>query len=113
MTHRRRFAPHPDYYRQAASCAAVGGVLYLITLLIGTISFYVFEGLNWLDAAVNSTMLMSQLGQITTIQSTAMKVFLLVYAPFASIGFFGGIGVLIYPWIDLVVRHFRLEPERE
>jgi hypothetical protein len=107
----QRLAPHRRFYRRAGACALVGLAMYLFTLLIGTIGFYIFDGSGWLDAAVNTTMLMSQLGQLTAIERPAMKVFLLGYAPLASIGFFGGIGVLMLPWLHRVIHHFHLDPD--
>ncbi len=102
--------PRSRFYRRAVWCAIIGGVMYTVTLVVGLVGFVAFERQSLLDAALNSSMLMSQLGHVTEIRTTGTKVFLLFYGPFASIGFFGGIGVLFIPWFYRALHHFHAEP---
>ncbi len=107
----RHLPPRQRFRHRAIACAAVGTAMYLITLLVGTIGFRLFDGCVWLDATLNATMLMSQLSHVTEVQHVEMKVFLLFYGPFAASGFYGGIGVLFAPWVDDLAKHFRLKPK--
>lgn len=102
--------PKSRFYRRAVWSGLIGGTMYAVTLAVGMVGFVVLEQQPLLDAAVNSSMLMSQLGHVTEIRSTGTKVFLLFYGPFASIGFFGGIGVLFMPWFHRALHRFHAEP---
>jgi hypothetical protein len=102
--------PRSRFYRRAVWSAVAGTLMYLVTLLVGVIGFLIWEKCPCLDAAVNSTMMMAQLGHVTEIKHDATKVFLLFYGPFASLGFFTSYGILVLPWLHRMAHFFHFEP---
>ncbi|MFH0828966.1 MAG: hypothetical protein V1907_02185 [Candidatus Kerfeldbacteria bacterium] len=102
--------PRTQFYRRALWCAAFGTLLYVVVFTVGIVGFVACEGCRALDAAVNSTMLMSQLGHVTEFKKDATKWFLIFYGPLASLGFFTSFSLLVIPWGHRILHHIHTDP---
>src|SRR5215510_9379088 len=85
-----------------------GGVL-LFSLVIGTLGFHWLALQMWIDAFLNSSMLLGGMGPVGEIQTVPGKLFASVYALYAGIAFIGTASLLAAPFLHRVLHKLRLE----
>lgn len=82
-------------------------------LFIGILGYRCLEGLSWVDALLNSSMILGGMGPVNPIRTTAGKIFASAYALFSGIVFLVIIGVLFAPVFHRFLHKFHLEFEDE
>ncbi len=90
---------------------ALGIVVF--SLGIGMVGYHTFEGLSWIDALLNSSMLLGGMGPVNPIQTNAGKVFASFYALYSGIIFLLVAGVLFTPVYHRFLHRFHLAAEDE
>ena len=103
--------PTPHFVRRmalhvAASMAAVGG-----SLLLGMVGYVQLEGLTWLDAFLNSAMLLGGMGPVNIPQTPGGKLFAGIYALYAGLVFLFAAGLIIAPVFHRVLHKFHVDEE--
>jgi hypothetical protein len=83
--------------------------LIVVSLIIGIVGYHQFEGLSWIDAFLNSAMLMGGMGQIDVIHTDAGKVFAGIYAMYCGIIVLVSVALLLAPIFHRLLHHFHLE----
>ncbi|MFI4887468.1 MAG: hypothetical protein ACHP7B_01830 [Burkholderiales bacterium] len=80
-----------------------------VTLLIGMIGYRLLEGLTWLDAFHQSAMLLSGMGPVVDVKTTAGKLFDGIYALFCGVILLVSTGLLFAPLIHRILHRFHIE----
>lgn len=80
---------------------------------MGVLGYHVFEGLDWLDALVNASMLLGGMGPVSELHTVAGKLFASFYALYSGMIFLIAVGVLFAPLLHRFLHHFHLEMEEE
>ncbi len=93
--------------RHGAVALAILGV----SLLLGMAGYRVFEGLSWLDAFLNSAMLLGGMGPVNTIEEPAGKLFAGFYALYAGLVFITVAGILSAPVVHRLLHRFHWEDD--
>jgi hypothetical protein len=101
------FARHLARKALVALCI-VGGALTL-----GACGYHFTEGLPWLDATLNASMILAGMGPVDPIRTTGGKVFATFYALFSGVVFITMAAVLFGPVLHRFLHRFHLELERE
>jgi hypothetical protein len=83
--------------------------LLLATLGFGMAGYHWLEGLSWIDAYVNATMILGGMGPVDPLHTTAGKLFAGTYALFAGLVFLLGIGVVLAPVAHRAMHRFHLD----
>ena len=101
--------PWPVFLRRAAAHALVsfGGVVAAVS--IGTIGYHMTAGLPWVDAFLNASMILSGMGPVDKLETTAAKIFAAVYALFSGLLFIGLAGLVLAPWAHRVLHKMHAE----
>jgi hypothetical protein len=100
--------------RQLARNGAVVAGFILVALGIGATGYHTFDGLPWLDAVLNAAMILTGMGPIAPISTSAAKVFATVYALFSGVFFLTMVAVLLAPALHHFLHRFHLDlRERE
>lgn len=97
------------FLRRLAIHGGVALGLVAISLGIGMLGYHVFEGLSWLDALVNASMLLGGMGPVDPLHTVAGKLFASFYALYSGLIFLIVAGVLIVPIFHRLLHHFHLE----
>jgi hypothetical protein len=97
-----------EFLRRMALYAAVAMSIVLISLSIGILGYRSFEGLSWIDALLNASMILSGMGPINAPQTVAGKLFASGYAMFSGLVFLISAGVLFAPLVHRLLHHFHL-----
>jgi hypothetical protein len=87
----------------------MGGGAVAIGLVIGAVGYHATEGLSWLDATLNASMLLAGEGPIAPLHSDAGKVFATLYALFSGVVFITAVSVLLAPMVHRFLHRFHLE----
>ena len=102
-------APRAEYLRHLGRNGAifVGGVA--ISLGLGAIGYHEFERLPWLDATLNASMILSGMGPVDHMTTTAGKLFAALYALFSGVIFIGVMGIILAPWAHRLLHLTQLD----
>lgn len=83
--------------------------LIAIALGIGVWGYHYYDNLDWLDAFVNASMILSGMGPLGDINTDAGKVFAGCYALFSGLFFILIIGLLLSPFTQHYFKKWHLE----
>ena len=97
-------------FRRAAAYA-LG--LVAITLVFGMAGYRMLEHMSWLDAFHQSALLLSGMGPVVEIKSTAGKLFDGVYALFCGVILLASTGLMFTPVIHRLLHRFHIEDARD
>lgn len=87
-----------------ASGALIGG-----SLALGATGYHEFEGLPWLDATLNASMILTGMGPVNTIHTEGGKLFAIFYSLFAGVVFLSAAALLFAPVVRRFLHRFHLD----
>lgn len=87
-------------------------VIIAVSLLIGTAGYHYFGELPWLDALHNATMILTGMGPLDQMRSTAAKVFVIAYALYSAVAFVAMVTFLMTPIVHRMLHKFYI-PKHE
>ncbi len=105
--------PRRDYYRRVAQHGLIATVLLATGLLIGMAGYHFTERLAWIDAFANAAMILSGMGPVDPIKTSAGKLFAGFYAIFSGVAFLTTVAVLIAPVVHRALHRFHLETKEK
>lgn len=88
--------------------AIIGG-----SLIVGIIGYHFLEGFSWIDALVNSAMILGGMGPVNPLTTVAGKLFASFYALYSGMVFLIVAGVVFAPVFHRILHHFHLETEAD
>ena len=86
--------------------AVSSACLLAFSLLLGIIGYEYFEKLPWLDAFLNSAMLLGGMGPVNAPQTHDGKVFAGLYALYAGLVFLIVVAILLTPVVHRILHKF-------
>jgi len=94
---------------------AIGLWVFLSTagMAIGIAGYAYFEGMSFVDAFVNAAMILSGMGPIGELKTTAGKVFAGLYAIFSGLIIIIATGFVLAPIFHRVLHRFHVETTRD
>jgi len=108
--HRRQpLAPRRVFYARMGRSFSIASTIVAGALLIGMAGYHVFEKMPWIDAFVNAAMILSGMGPVGQLQTTAGKLFAGCYALFSGLAFITSIGVVFAPAFHRFIHKFHVE----
>ena len=100
------------FYGRLARSATIGGLIVLVSLAIGMAGYRFLEKMSWLDAFVNSAMILSGMGPVGSLQTGAGKFFAGCYALYSGLALITTMGVVFAPVFHRFLHTFHLESEK-
>ena len=88
---------------------AVGLTVIAASLGLGVLGYHHFEGLPWLDALLNASMILGGMGPVDPIQTPGGKAFASGYALFSGVVFLAVVGIMMAPAAHRVLHRLHLE----
>lgn len=98
-----------NFYRRLGMHVLAAAVMLLISLGAGMAGYHTTEGMSWLDAFLNASMLLGGMGPITPLQTSAGKFFAGCYALYAGLLFVVCTALILTPVIHRVLHVFHVE----
>jgi len=105
---------HPHvFYRHLFRSVLTGLGLIVLLLLIGMQGYQYFENMTWADAFVNASMILSGMGPMGALNTTAGKIFAGFYALFSGLVFIMIIGLVFSPVVHRFFKKIHLDDDDE
>ena len=96
------------FWRRLAQSVGFGGILVAVSLVIGMVGYHSLEGLGWIDAFLNASMLLGGMGPVNAPQSDGGKLFAGCYALYCGLVVIVVAGVLLAPVAHRFLHKFHL-----
>jgi hypothetical protein len=87
--------------------------LTIVGLVIGIAGYARFEGMSFVDAYVNAAMILSGMGPVGELKTTAGKVFAGSYAIFSGLIIVIATGFVLAPIFHRILHHFHVETTKD
>ena len=101
--------PRRKFYRRVVRSCCIASIIVAGSLGIGMIGYHDFEKMSWLDSFANASMILSGMGPLGPLQTSAGKFFAGCYALFSGLAFITSIGVVFAPIFHRFLHKFHLE----
>jgi hypothetical protein len=85
------------------------GCLVALALGGGMLGYHALEGLPWLDAFLNSAMILGGMGPVNVLQTNAGKLFAGIYALFSGLVFLVVTGLIFAPLVHRLLHLFHFD----
>ena len=103
----------PAFAQRMAYAVGLWLLLTVAGLAIGMTGYMATEGMSATDAFVNASMILSGMGPVTELKTTAGKIFAGSYAIFSGLVLVIGAGFVLGPVFHRVLHRFHVERGKE
>ena len=108
--HRKQpLASKVTFYQRVLKNIIIALIIMAICLSIGVVGYHFFAEAAWIDALHNASMILSGMGPVIDIQTTAGKIFSSAYALFSGIIFITNVGVILAPAVHRIFHRLHVE----
>jgi hypothetical protein len=83
--------------------------LIAVSLFIGMSGYHLFEGLSWIDAFLNASMLLGGMGPVNAPATSGGKLFAGLYALYCGLAVIVVAGVILAPVAHRILHRFHFE----
>ncbi len=108
-----KLLPTPQFVSRVARQIWYVFVAVAAALAIGMSGYHWINGLPWIDAFLEASMILGGMGPIHEPHTTVGKLFAGFYALFAGLFFIGATGVLLAPFLHRMIHLFHLEKQQK
>jgi hypothetical protein len=106
---REKLLPRAAFVLRLAGHALVALAILVAALVLGVLGYHRTEGLSWIDALLNASMILGGMGPVDVLRTTGAKLFASFYALFSGVLFLVVAGVLLAPVVHRFLHRFHLE----
>ncbi len=97
------------FAKRLAGSFGAATLLIGFSLLGGMLGYRHFEGMEWIDAFANASMILSGMGPLTPLQTSNGKLFAGLYALYSGLALILATGILLAPVVHRLLHQFHLE----
>lgn len=94
-------------------CGLLSLALVIVTVLSGMIAFHHLENLSWLDAYLNSLLIMTGVGIVGNVNTPGGKIFTGMYSLISTLVFFSVLAIIFIPLLHRLLHKFHLDLENK
>lgn len=105
--------PRAAFLRRQGRHVLFGVGFILLGWIVGILGYMGFEGMTFVDAVLNSAMILGGMGPVGELKTTGGKLFASFYALFSGVGFIGAAGVIFAPAYHRFLHKFHVEDHDE
>ena len=104
--------PRPHFYARMRRHGLLAAATLVVCVGIGMTGYHVFEGQAWVDAYANAALILSGMGPLDPIKTTAGRIFAGTYALFSGVVFLTTVGFFLMPIVHRALHKFHLESNK-
>ena len=105
--------PLPAFRARLLKMASLGFSLIVASLAVGMLGYHYIAGQTWPDSYLNAAMILSGMGPIGDLKSTAAKIFAGTYALYSGLALILIAGIILSPIVHRFLHKFHLEPGKK
>jgi len=106
---KNQLLPPREFLHRFARSLAVGLGLIAVSLSMGMIGYHTLAGLSWIDSFLDAAMILSGMGPVSPLTTTAAKLFAGCYAIYCGIALISTAGIMLAPALHRSLHKFHLE----
>jgi hypothetical protein len=106
--HTQSLLPREQFLRRVVRHGGLSLLIIGLSLAIGVVGYRAFAGLDWIDALLNASMILTGMGPVDSMTTPGAKLFASLYALYSGIVFLVAIGILGAPFVHRVLHRFHL-----
>jgi len=103
--------PWPAFLWRLAGSTLIGAGLVIVSLAIGMIGYRSLMGMSWIDAFVNTSMILSGMGPLADPQTSGAKLFAGLYALFSGLAVLAIAGVVFAPVVHRFLHYLHADED--
>ena len=104
--------PRKKFLKRQVRYGAVAMGVVAVSLGVGVLGYHGIEGLAWIDALLNASFILTGMGPVDPVRTTAGKLFASAYAIFSGVAFITTIGILLTPAVHRFLHRFHFDEGR-
>ena len=107
-----KFEPLLDrssFSRRVLKHFMIASLAIAISLGVGVIGYREFEGMSWIDALLNASMILGGMGPVDVLHTAGGKLFASIYALFSGLVVLAVMGVLLAPFAHRLMHTFHID----
>ena len=105
--------PWSQFLVRLAQSGGIALILVAISLFIGMLGYRSFEHLSWIDAFLNSAMLLGGMGPVNPLATSSGKIFAGLYSLYCGLVVIFVAGVLLAPLLHRLLHKFHLQQDSD
>jgi len=103
--------PRRHFINRLAVHASIGGVLIVVSDMLGMAGYHYFAGFSWIDSFLNASMLLGGMGPVGDLPNDSSKIFAALFALYSGLVLILLAGLMLAPVIHRVLHHFHWEEQ--
>ncbi len=103
--------PRSRFVSRLIAHGAAAASLIVVALGIGIVGYHFAAGFGWLDSLLEAAMILSGMGPVNPLPSSAGKLFAAGYALFSGLMFVATSGIVLAPLLHRVLHRLHLDDE--
>jgi len=111
--HNKPLLPRKQFIVRVARFTGFSSLLIFFSLGIGILGYHFLDGLCWLDALVNASMILTGMGPVDPLKNDAAKWFASFYAIFSGVAFLSIVAVFLSPLVHRFLHKHHLDESGE
>ncbi|HEY4799754.1 MAG TPA: hypothetical protein VII99_11805 [Bacteroidia bacterium] len=111
--HKKPILSRNEFYVRLLRNLLWSAMIIFFSLLLGILGYHFTENLGWLDSLLNASMILTGMGPVNAMTTTAGKLFASFYALFSGIAFLTTMAVVIAPVLHRFLHKFHLDEKEK
>ena len=99
----------PQFLVRMANYFLAAALLVSSSLIAGMLGYHFIEGMSWLDAFLNASMILSGMGPVNPLQTAGGKLFAGCYALYSGLLLILTSGLLLAPLVHRLLHSFHVD----
>ena len=100
-----------EFLRRQLTAVAVSFAVLLVWIFLGMLGYHILADLPWVDAFLNTAMIVGGMGPVDLLRSNSAKIFAGIYAILSGVILLTSFGVLAAPLYHRFLHKFHLDIE--
>lgn len=89
--------PRRQFYQRLAYSTGVGAAIVTLSLAVGMAGYHLLEGMSWIDAFLNASMLLGGMGPVGELHTAGGKLFAGMFALYSGLAVILVAGITLSP----------------
>jgi hypothetical protein len=101
--------PSHQFIIRLVQSGIIALALIAVSLFVGMVGYHILEGLSWIDAFLNASMLLGGMGPVNPPITFGGKIFAGLYALYCGLAVILVAGVILAPVAHRILHRFHME----
>lgn len=110
--HHEPIIPFARFFLRLVKNFCIALLIVFFALSVGIFGYHSIEGLSWVDAILNASMILGGMGPVNELHTTTGKLFASFYALFSGLIFMVVAGLLFAPILHRFLHRFHLDASK-